>query len=183
MIERARQEALPRRQPRRSVFVTGVLVAALTGGAGVAVASDVLDWETWAQHPVGAYTYELPSGVVCEVRFGNVTTYTPHDRDRAQQIEDALRTWFDHSDVVDIALDEVDDYIAASRKGDHVVHLADGTAVPGGFGTEYYDADREYSRAFSQSINDQVMAEAVRLGFAEQIASYEAHGQCPGGDE
>lgn len=183
MITDARGAAAPRRRRYRPVLLAGVVAAVLTGGAGVAVASDLIDWAPWAEDPVGAYSYRLPSGTTCEVRFGNVTIVDRRDDDRRDQIEQELRDWFGEGEVLATALDEVDDYIAESRDEKQTMTLDDGTTLPGGFGTPYYDADREYSSAISQAIDDQVSAEAERRGFADEIASYEAHGYCPEGGQ
>ncbi len=179
MVADARREVRVAPRAKRAAAITGVLALLMAGGAGVATAADYFDWAPWAQDPVGAYTYELPSGAACEVRFGNVQIVDRKDRDRREEIEQDLREWFNGTDVAGAALADVNDYIADSRAGEHKMQLEDGSQVPAGYGTPYYDADLEYQAALSQSIDDKVMAESERLGYADEIASLEGHGYCP----
>lgn len=178
----ARRSARPARARRRVTVALGAgLAAVLVGSAGVAAASDYFDWAPWSQNPVAAYEYTLPSGVACEVRVGNLDLY---DNDLEPIAEAQLKDWYARTDVLGLVEERLPARIAESREGSHMHVLDDGTEVEAGYGTEYYDQDREYSSAFDQLVHQMIFEELVRLGYdREQVRGLEGAGHCPGLDE
>ncbi|GAA2013138.1 hypothetical protein [Microbacterium ulmi] len=177
MITDARVEVRPVRRTVRAPLIVGGLVVLLTGGAGVAVAADLMQWEPWAEDPVGAYTYTLPSGIECEMRLGNFHTSPQRLED---DVERDLEAWFDGTDVLALARERLPEEIEQIRAGTNVLHLDDGTEVDAGYGTEHYDADHEYMDAMGSAVGELVWAEVERLGYADIVTSYEGNGYCPG---
>ena len=177
----AKREVRKSRPTRRGLFVGLALSSVLLAGAGVAVATELIEWPDWAADPTGAYTFVLPSGVSCDVKFGNVLTYNGERRD---ELRADLKDWFEHTDIVAEVTPLVNDFIEESRAGTNIVKLDDGTEVDGGVGTEYYDADDEYQMAFNRALNALVYEEVARLGYPDDLLmSSESASFCPGRDE
>lgn len=171
----ARPAGVLRRMPRPVVF--GVTAALLFGGASAAAAVTADDWVPWAQTPDAAYTYTLPSGAVCEQRMGNVESAD-------EAVNQAVRDYVAGVDL--LALADVDAALETLRTGENIQHLDDGSEVPGGYGTEYYNADDEYSQALSMAISDLIVADLERQGFDLEDPNlhltYEGQADCPGAD-
>lgn len=169
----ARPAGVLRRMPRPVVF--GVTAALLFGGASAAAAVTAQDWVPWAQTPDAAYTYTLPSGAVCEQRMGNVESAD-------EAVNQAVRDYVAGVDL--LALADVDAALETLRTGENTEHLADGTQVPGGYGTEYYSADAEYYQALSLAVSDLIIDELERQGFdledPDLNLTYEGQADCPG---
>jgi hypothetical protein len=72
MADRSIPARTSRRRSARPIAV-GALAAVLLGGGGMAAAAATGLWEGWAQNDALAVVhYELPSGISCEWRIGNV---------------------------------------------------------------------------------------------------------------
>lgn len=68
-------QSTPSKERRRIVrpIAIGAIAVVLLGGGGVAAAAATGFWDQWAQDdPLAILHYELPSGVACEMRIGNV---------------------------------------------------------------------------------------------------------------
>lgn len=100
MIDRS----VPAKEHRRVVrpIAIGAIAVALLGGGGVATAAVTGLWDQWAQDdPLAILHYELPSGVACEMRIGNV-------QEAPEEVSDLIRESlagvnFNNSDVVENA--------------------------------------------------------------------------------
>jgi hypothetical protein len=67
--------SVPARMRRRYArpIAVGAIAAVLIGGGGMAAAAVTGLWDPWAQNDaLATLSYELPSGVSCELRIGNV---------------------------------------------------------------------------------------------------------------
>lgn len=177
LVRAARRVARPPRIgkfPRSAVVV--VAAGALLIGAGTAAAATINDWAPWAQEPDGSYTYTLPGGAVCEARVGNI-------KGQAGEYEPVAAAIQDYLSKVDImAVADVDAALADIRSSE-IVMMPGGE--PGGFGTEYYDADTEYQNAVHQAVDLAIQEELARRGLTEAsqgvALSYEGETHCSGG--
>lgn len=163
MVAAARREGHTAPRGKRAAVITGVLALLMAGGAGVATAADYFDWASLT-NPVGTYSYQDPRGATCDVVFGDVRIVDRSDRERRDQIERDLRTWFENTDVVDIAVAEVDDYLPQAQR----------MTYP----SAENSADLAYRTAIDMSVSGQAMAELERLGYADEVAEYGAQGNC-----
>lgn len=153
MIAEARAQ-VPRRprRARRIAVASGALAVLLVAGAGVAVATDGFSWGPWLSDPVGTYSLTLPSGLDCTVR---IAQYTASDLAVAGDVNRIVTEWWRSADVVAEAETLVPLMIGQMRASENSVHIAEtGETVPGGYGTEWYDADGEYSFAFNMAIGE-----------------------------
>ncbi|WP_144795243.1 hypothetical protein [Microbacterium paludicola] len=172
MVADARKEVRVAPRAKRAAIISGVLAFVMAGGAGVATAAEYFDWAS-LNNPIDSYTYEVPSGATCDVVFGDLRIVERRDRERRDQIEADLRAWFERTDVVAIAIDNVDEYIDARRTGlEEAGETVDRNPSS-------YDIDMEYAHAVDGSISDQVMDELHRLGYDDEIEGYGAQGNCP----
>ncbi|MDQ0645370.1 hypothetical protein [Microbacterium murale] len=169
MLADARKAARVGRRPGRVATIAGVLALTLTGGAGVATATDY-----WASlnNPLGTYTYQVPSGAMCESVFGDVQITERSDRVLRDQIESDLKAWFDRTDVVAVAESQVDEYIQERHDVLEAAGQIDGELS----GDEL---DMAYAYAIDRSISEQAMTEVERLGYAAEGVGYGAQGRCP----
>lgn len=114
-------EAAPAPKKHRHLvrpFAIGAIAVAFLGGGGVAAAAVTGFWDQWAQDdPLAILHYELPSGVACEMRIGNV-------QEAPAEVSDLIRESlagvdFDDADVIENApagedvLSDDDSYQAA----------------------------------------------------------------------
>lgn len=153
MIAEARAQ-VPRRprRGRRIAVASGALAILLVGGAGVAVATDGFSWGPWLSDPVGTYSLTLPSGLDCTVR---IAQYTASDPAVAGDVNRIVADWWRSADVAAEAETLVPRMIGRMRASENSVYIAEtGETVPGGYGTEWYDADGEYSFAFTLAIGE-----------------------------
>lgn len=147
-----RPDARAGRRRRLGIAAGAVAGALLIGTAGVAVATDGFTWAPWLSDPVGEYALTLPSGLECSVRIAHYTAADPAVADEVNRI---VEDWWRDADVADEAAVVVPAMIEQIRSAENVVTIAEtGETVPGGFGTEWYDADQEYHFAFAQAIGE-----------------------------
>lgn len=174
-VQRHRPRAAGARQRRLRTAVVGTAAVLVLGGVSAAAAVTWMDWAPWAQSPNAAYTYELPSGAVCEQRLGNVQSTD-------EAVNQAVRDYV--AEVNLLALADVDWAIQVLRSGEPVHVLEDGTQVPGGYGTEFYNADSEYVQALTMAVAEVVNVELERQGFDLADPSlgltYDGQVHCPG---
>lgn len=163
MVADARWEVRAAPRGKRAAAITGALALLMAGGAGVATAADYFDWASLA-NPVGTYTFQDSGGATCDVVFGDVRIVDRSDRERRDQIERDLRSWFDNTDVVDIAIAEVDEYLPRAEQMTHP-RVED-------------PVELAYRTAIDMSVSDQAMAELDRLGYAEEVAAYGSVSNC-----
>ena len=175
----ARSEPSKRRVPR--VAVIGLAAALVIGGAGAAAAATGGFTSWWADDPDAAYTFTLPSGAVCEARWGNVMgSYA----DKAAR--EAAREYLGTIDDIDQA--DIDSEIARMRADrDSWLQNDDGTQEPAWYGTENYKSpDTEYSQAVSLVVSNALWEELRRQGFVldagenERGLSVDGEMNCPG---
>ncbi len=151
MIADARREVPQRRRVPRIALGVGLAVL-LVGGAGVAVAADRFEWRPWAQDPVAEYSLALPSGLDCAVRIAH---YTSTDGALADSVNGIVENWWRDTDVAAQAAELTPEHIDDIRSSDNVMFNADtGESEPAGYGTKWYNADREYYFAFTQAIGE-----------------------------
>lgn len=152
MIAAARRESRPasrRRLAAAAASVAGVLVL---GTAGVAVATDGFTWTPWLSDPIAAYSLTLPSGLDCTVRIAH---YTGTDQAVVDDVNRIVEEWWRAGDVAAQAEAGTPAEIAAIRAAENTVYIEEtGETVPGGYGTEWYDADDEYHFAFANAIGE-----------------------------
>ena len=150
MVERS----IPARKRQRygRPIAVATIAAVLLGGGGLAAVAASGLWEGWAQNDALAIVhYELPSGVSCEWRIGNVEG----------------------------APDEVDDVIREALAGVELddVEVAEGAAYVGVSGDPLTDS-HTYETGIMWAINLRV-EEALRAhGLDDKWASMEGQGLC-----
>ena len=165
------------RRWRRQIAI-GLAGALLFGGAAAAAASGA--WSLpWAESDsLVSFTYTLPSGVECEQRVGGVTGTVP-------RVTEATESFYRNTDIQALLTPEaIRAAIERERSGDVIHVLDDGTQVPGGYGTAYYDADREYMTAVWDVVVTAMDDELAREGLAgvDNTASLQSEPNCPGLD-
>lgn len=116
-------------------------------------------------NPIGTYDYRVPSGATCDVVFGDVRIVERSDRERRDQIERDLQSWFESADVAAVAVAQIDEYLPRAER----MTIAD---------VDDRD-DLVYRTAVDLSVSDQAMTELERLGYARDVESYGAQGYCP----
>lgn len=97
-------ESAPPKKHRRHVqpVAIGAIIVALLGGGGAATAAVTGIWAPWAQDdPLAILHYELPSGVSCEMRIGNVKEAPPEVSDVIR--ESLVGVEFNNADVIENA--------------------------------------------------------------------------------
>ncbi|PPF69109.1 hypothetical protein C5C46_13600 [Rathayibacter sp. AY1E6] len=156
--------------------VAGVASLVLLGGMATAAAAATGAWSPWAETPDASITYSLPSGVQCEERMGDVQGTDPA---AVAVVENFYQTTDIDALLSDGALQET---IAQLRTEDRSFINADGSRTPAGYGTEFYNADREYStavgRIISNALDAELAAQNVDVDAANISIAGEAH--CPG---
>lgn len=94
------------RRHLRPIAIAGI-TAALLGGGGIAVAATGL-WNGWAEDDALAILkYELPSGVSCERRIGNV-------QGAPDEVDEVIRATLAGADIDDAEVAEGAAYVGAS---------------------------------------------------------------------
>jgi hypothetical protein len=164
MIAAARREARPRR--RFALTAGAVAGLLLVGTAGVAVATDGFSWTPWLSDPIGEYALTLPSGLDCTVRIAH---YTSVDTALADDVNRIVEEWWRSGDVAAEAAALTPAMIDRIRAAENSVFIAEtGETVPGGYGTEWYDADREYHFAFADAIGELEHAVLAEHGYTTE---------------
>jgi hypothetical protein len=158
--------------------VAGVASLVLISGAAAAAATSSGLWQNpWAEHPDGSLTFTLPSGAVCEQRFGNVGG---GDADQIAAIEAFYRDTDLEALITPSAVDAV---IAERRTQGTGVHInGDGTTAPSGYGTDNYSADEEYWTAVWEIVVTTLDEELTRIGIdgAGTNLTFSGEANCPG---
>lgn len=182
-IQRVRAAARAATQPVRPRRWTRPVVATVTslvlvsGAAAAAAASSGLWQNPWAEDPDGSLTFTLPSGAVCEQRFGNVGG---GDSDEVAAIEAFYRETDLDALITPSAVDTV---IAERRAQGAGVHVnGDGTTTPSGYGTDNYSADEEYWTAVWDIVITKLDEELARRGIdsAGTNLTFSGEANCPG---
>ena len=142
--------------------VSGVALALVLGGTGVAAAVTNFQWPWWAQQPDAAMQITLPSGAQCEYLIGNLQNADP-------EITDAARAFIASAPVPTTA--QVDERVVA-------VHGETLTQSPEG------DRDRRYSLGVVGVMGDELDADLQRQGFdSGQRPSFEGVITCSGANQ
>ncbi|GEP28237.1 hypothetical protein E3O11_16275 [Cryobacterium levicorallinum] len=127
----------------RRLAISGVALALVLGGTGVAAAVTNFEWPSWAQQPDAAMQITLPSGAQCEYLIGNLQNADP-------EIMDAARAFFASAPVPTTA--QVDARVVA-------VHGETLAQTPEG------DRDRRYSSGVVGVMADELDADLQQHGF------------------
>jgi hypothetical protein len=166
-----------RRVPRVAVIGLAAVLAISGAGAAAAATGGFTSW--WADEADAVYTFTLPSGAVCEARWGNVMGDFSADGAR-----EAARNYLRSVDGVDQA--DIDAQIARMRADrDTWFQNADGTREPAWYGTaKYMSPDSEYEHALSSVVTNALWDELERQGFdaEEDLRNVSVSGEvnCPG---
>jgi len=167
------------RPPRRWArpVVAGFAALLLVGGAAAAAAAAGMWTLPWAQDDaIASFHYTLPSGIECEQRIGGVSGTVPA---AIAAVEDFYRD-------ADFAALLTDDAIQAAidkqRQGGGIHVNDDGSRVPGGYGTEFYNADREYLSAVWDVVVTAMDTDLARHGLAgvDNKLTLQSEPNCPG---
>jgi len=173
MVAEARLDARSATRPRalRRVAGVGAVILLGLGGAGAAAASTWSGWEPWwADDANGTFSYTLPSGEVCEDMLGNIRGLDP-------AADEAIRDWFDETDVV--AQAGVEAEIQRMRADTTRAVLADGTEVDASYGTDYYFLpDWEFYMAMNRAVGNLMTAELERLGYDASEIEFDGAASC-----
>lgn len=175
---RASVQAAPHERRWLRPVVAGVASVLLLGGASAAAAATGLWTVPWADEAVASFTFTLPSGAECEQRIGNVTGLAPNE---IAAVENFYRTTDFEALLTD---DVIAETIVQRRTGDAIYQNADGSTEPGGFGTEHYNADKEYSTAVWDVVVTALDTELALDGIdgIETDLTFQGQLSCPGAD-
>lgn len=177
LVLAARGAARPvRKRRRRRALAIGTTSVLLVAG-GTAVAATQGHWTSpWADHPLNAMTFRLPSGGICEERVGDL-----HLADPAAQ--SLITDWLSSHPIAEIA--DINAAIRELRGGGPGEWVRDdGTVTATGYGTEHYDADNEYWNAVSQALYTAVVAKLKAAGFTKYMDwHWSAETHCDGSNK
>ena len=178
MSSRASGASRPRsRRVARPAAVA--LAGALVLGGGLAAAADTIwEWHPWALTPDATFEVTFPSGIACELRYGDV-------RGASEETNAAIREFVAENDI--IAMADVEGEIEKARAAGQTMYESDGVLQPAGPGTPLYNADFEYQMALGYAVHD-VITEHLRsegiLAPGEYSESgYAMQGDCSGSGE
>ena len=144
----------------RGATMIGSLVGLLSIGAGAAMATGA--WAPWALEPASDYTFQLPSGVTCEGRVGDIIANNP-------QISEVIEDMFIGTDVVADA--PVDAWVERYETSNEARKHAELTAQNGEqIGVTTAD-DAVYLMAVSSAISEAISAELTLRGFDSEDAA------------
>lgn len=150
MVERSTPVTMRRRSARP--LAVGAMTALLLGGGGVAAAAVNGLWEGWAQDDaLASVRYELPSGVSCEWRIGNVQG-APHE------VDDVIR-----EALAGVELDDAE--------------VAEGAESVGVFGDPLTD-DHAYETGISRAITLRIERALAGHELDGTWASIDGQGYC-----
>ena len=127
----------------RRLAVTGVALALVVGGTGVAAAVTNYEWPWWAQQPDATMQITLPSGAQCEYLIGNLQNADP-------EITDAARGFIATAPVPTTS--QVDERVVAI----HGETLAQSPEA---------DRDRRYTLGVWDVISEELNADLQQHGF------------------
>ncbi len=168
MILDARAAASPSPKRKRTFAIAGALALVLTGTTGVAVATDGFTWGPWLQDPLASYSVTLPSGLECDVRIAHYSSVV--DPAVAADVNRIVEEWWRSTDVAVAAKALTPQMIDQMRAAENTVYIAEtGETVPGGYGTEWYDADQEYSFAFDMAIGELESSVLRQHGYTPEV--------------
>lgn len=175
---RAATAAIARRRWARPVVAGLAATILISGGAAAAAATGT--WTLpWAENDaLATFSYTLPSGIECEQRVGGVTGTVP-------AVIEATENFYRTTDIQALLTpDAITDAIENQRSGEPIHILEDGTTVPGGYGTDYYNADQEYMTAVINIVFTAMDDELARQGLTgvDRDASLQSEPSCPGLD-
>lgn len=148
----ARDAATRRRRLPRVAIGVGI-AALLVGGAGVAVANDLI-WSSWVTVPVGSYSFTLPSGATCTTQSGDVESADP-------AVQAAVEEFYRGDPMSRV---DVDSALAELRADPVVATLEDGSTevlVPG---SPHFSFDEEYKLAIGVAVGDALAAHLAERG-------------------
>ena len=112
MIADARREVPVRRRVPRIALGVG-LAALLVGGAGVATASSVWDWNSGTSDPNRSYAYTSPTWGSCELRFGDFVASNPLLQ---IELDHVIDEWFSSTDIESQTAPLVDKHLAQLQR-------------------------------------------------------------------
>jgi hypothetical protein len=168
------------RQPRRWArpVVAGFAALLFVGGAAAAAAAATGIWTLpWAEDDaIASFHYTLPSGIECEQRIGGVSGTVP-------AAITAVQDFYRSADFDALLTDEaIQAAIEKQRQGGGIHVNDDGSRVPGGYGTEFYDADREYLSAVWDVVVTAMDTDLARQGLAgvDNELTLQSEPNCPG---
>ena len=159
----------------------GIALSAVLVGAGVTAAAAAGLWSWWAETPDLSYSFTLPSGTQCEVRYGLMSTSPTVAPVDSSNLDAGLAEWLASTDV--LATADVDGAVAAFESGavqSYAVHLDDGdslttqTALP----SDSMNADEVYASAVEYAVAEVINGEVAARGL-EGIA-YATESMCGG---
>lgn len=163
LVASTRRAARPRKRKQRRAVLIGTTTAMLVAGGTAAAASTFGGWTApFADKPLGALSFELPSGGACEQRIGDL------------HIGDAKAQSLVHKWLSDHSLDEIADVEASLQairaETDRTWENGPGgSPITFGYGTKYYDADYEYVDAVFQAETTAITAKLNDEGFTEYV--------------
>ncbi len=176
---RADTAASPRRRGWGRPAVAGLAAVLMIGGSAAAAAAAGAWYFPWAENDsVASFTYTLPSGIECEQRVGGVTG-------DVQAVTDATENFFRSTDIQGLLTPEaIQRAIDHHRAGDEIHVNDDGTVVPGGYGTAFYSADREYATAVWDVVVTAMDDDLARQGLTgvDPSSTLQSEPRCPGAD-
>lgn len=147
---------------RRRALTGAVLGALLVGGGTVAAAASGL-WSPWAEDPDLAYQFALPSGAMCEARYGLISTDPTVSPTDSSGLDSGLADWLASTDV--LALADIDAAVAAFESGDVQLTLP---PIDGDGLTEAQIQAREtdlvYAAAVEYAVGKTINAEVTARG-------------------
>lgn len=171
----ATRGARPRRWARP--VVAGLAATLLIGGAAAAAAATGRWTLPWAENnSIASFSYTLPSGIECEQRIGGVSGSVPA---AIEAVENYYRT----ADLAAMLTEEeIQVTIERHRSGGSVWVNEDGSQVPGGYRTEYYDADQEYMGAVWDIVVTAMYDDLARQGMdgVDSKLTLQSEPNCPG---
>lgn len=178
LVGETRAVSRGRRRWSRPVVAGLATVLVIGGGTAAAAASGMWTLPWAASDSIASFTYTLPSGIECEQRVGGVTGTVP-------AVIEATEAFYRDTDIEALLTpDAIQSAIDRQRSGESIHVLDDGTRVPGGYGTEFYNADSEYMTAVINVVFTAMDDDLARQGLAgvDNEASLQSEPNCPGLD-
>jgi hypothetical protein len=176
-LRAARSSRAGWREFRRPAAIA--LAGALVVGGGLTAAADTLwEWHPWALTPDATFEVTYPSGIMCEMRLGNV-------RGVSEETNSAIREFVAENDL--IALADVEGQIEKARAAGQTRYDSEGVLQPAGPGTPMYNEDFEYQMALGWAIHDVITdhlrSEGILAPGEYSESGYAMQGDCSGSGE